>query len=190
MTGKHGGIEHVLIEFADDTLEALLPGDKVLIKARGLGLELLDTPDVRVSNLDPEILGAWGIREEGGALTVPVTHVVPAKVMGSGLGRDSVYRGDYDIQTFSPDVVAEFGLEDLKLGDFVAITDADHSYGRIYRTGAVSVGIVVHSDSFIAGHGPGVTTLLTSATEGRIQPVIDPGANIKLVQARRPAAGG
>jgi hypothetical protein len=185
VTGKHGGIEHVLVEFDDETLEKLLPGDKLLIKARGLGLELADYPDVQVSNIDPEILDAWGIQERDGALHVPVTHTVPAKVMGSGLGRDSVMRGDYDIQTFSPDVVDDFGLEDLRLGDLVAILDADNTHGRIYRTGAVTVGVVVHSDSFVAGHGPGVTTLLSTATVGRICPVIDPQANIKALHGRR-----
>jgi len=185
VTGKHGGIEHVLIEFNDEALEKLLPGDKVLIKARGLGLELLDYPDVRVTNLDPGLLDAWGVREEEGGLVVPVTHTVPARIMGSGLGRDSVFRGDYDIQTFSPDVVAEHGLEDVKLGDLVAILGADNTYGRIYSTGAVSVGVVVHADSFIAGHGPGVTTVLSSGVEGRIRPVLDAEANIKALQERR-----
>jgi len=183
VTGKHGGIEHVMIEFDDETLEKLVPGDRMLIKARGLGLELLDYPDVRVTNLDPDLLDAWGIGEADGALHVPVTHTVPAKVMGSGLGRDSVYRGDYDIQTFDPDVVAEYHLEDLRLGDLVAILDADHTHGRIYRVGAVSVGVVVHADSFIAGHGPGVTTLLTTPTQGRIHPVLTAEANIARLRS-------
>ncbi len=183
VTGKHGGIEHVLVEFDDATLEKMLPGDRILIKSRGLGLELLDYPDVRVTNLDPDLLAAWGIREEGGSLVVPVAHRVPAKVMGSGLGRDSVLRGDYDIQTFSPDVVAEFGLEDLRLGDLVAILDADNRFGRIYRTGAVSIGVVVHSDSFLAGHGPGVTTLLSTAAEGRILPAIAAEANLAALHS-------
>ncbi|MGY5855259.1 MAG: DUF4438 domain-containing protein, partial [Candidatus Thorarchaeota archaeon] len=45
---------------------------------------------------------------------------------------------------------------------------------------AVSVGIVVHSDCVISGHGPGVTTLFTS-TKGIIEPVIDSGANIASI---------
>ena len=66
----------------------------------------------------------------------------------------------------------------------MAILDADHSYGRIYRRGAVSVGIVTHSDCVVAGHGPGVTTLFTSKT-GAIKPVIDPGANIARLMKLR-----
>jgi hypothetical protein len=97
--------------------------------------------------------------------------------MGSGLGRNNVYRGDYDINLFDERMVEEYGLNDLRFGDFVAILDADSTFGRHYSTGAVSVGIIVHGDSYVAGHGPGVTGLLTSRT-GQIAPVIDPGANI------------
>ncbi|NQU74683.1 MAG: DUF4438 domain-containing protein, partial [Planctomycetes bacterium] len=47
----------------------------------------------------------------------------------------------------------------------------------VYRPGAISISIVIHGDSVGAGHGPGLTTLLTSGT-GMIEPVIDPKANI------------
>ena len=104
--------------------------------------------------------------------------------MGSGLGRDNVYRGDYDITTFDREIVAEYGLDELRLGDFVAIMDADHRYGRIYRQGAISIGIVIHGDSVIAGHGPGVTSLMTSST-GKIKPILDPKANIATVMGLR-----
>jgi hypothetical protein len=98
--------------------------------------------------------------------------------MGSGLGHPHSESGDYDIQMFDPQVVAEHHLDTLRFGDFVAIVDAAHEYGRIYLAGAVSVGVVVHSRSDVAGHGPGVTTVLTSRS-GRIRPVIDPGANLR-----------
>ncbi|GIX08063.1 MAG: DUF4438 domain-containing protein [Candidatus Poribacteria bacterium] len=184
VTGKHGGVEHVLCEFPDEVLEKLLPGDRVRVDAFGQGLELTDYPEIAVRNLDPRLLDVWGIVEEEGRLVVPVTHCVPAKVMGSGLGANTTVRGDYDIQLFSSDVVEEFGLSDLRLGDLVAILDADHTYGRSYFSGAVSVGVVVHSDSYVAGHGPGVTTLLTSRT-GAIRPKTDPEANLKTLMARR-----
>ncbi|MEX1313236.1 MAG: hypothetical protein AB1Z38_03605 [Desulfotignum sp.] len=41
----------------------------------------------------------------------------------------------------------------------------------------MSIGIVVHSDCRLAGHGPGITTLMTSPN-GRITPVKDPDANL------------
>jgi len=177
VTGKHGGIEHVLVDFPPETLEKLMLGDKVLVKAFGVGLKLLDFPDIKVMNLDPRFLEAINPQVEGGKLVVPVTHVVPAGIMGSGLGANQTYSGDYDIQLFDEGVRREFGLDDLRLGDLVAILDADHSFGRIYRKGAVSVGIVVHTNCVSSGHGPGVTTLFTSSV-GRIVPRVDAGANI------------
>ena len=184
VTGKHGGIEHVLVDFPPDILEKLLIGDKILIKAFGVGLRLLDYPDIKVMNMDPRFLEAINPQPNGDKLEIPVTHIIPAAVMGSGLGADQTYSGDYDIQLFDKSTVEKYGLEDLRLGDLVAIQNADHSYGRIYKEGAISIGIVVHSDCVISGHGPGVTTLFTSS-DGKIIPKIDPDANIaKLLKLR------
>ncbi|RLI37246.1 DUF4438 domain-containing protein [Candidatus Bathyarchaeota archaeon] len=180
VTGKHGGIEHVLVDFPPHVMEKMLIGDKVMVKAFGVGLRLLDFPDVRVMNMDPRLLDAIDIKPIGDTLEFPVTHIVPAAIMGSGLGANQTYSGDYDIQLFDEDVRGEYGLDDLRLGDFIAIKDADHSYGRIYRKGAMSIGIVVHSDCVVSGHGPGVTTLLTSG-KGKIKPRIDDDANIAKV---------
>jgi hypothetical protein len=177
ITGKHGGIEHVLVDFPSETLEELLLGDKILVKAYGLGLKLLDFPDIKVLNMDPGLLEAWNPKHNGAKLEVPVTHIVPAAIMGSGLGANQVNSGDYDIQLFDEAVVEQYGLESLRLGDLVAIIDADHSFGRIYRQGAVSVGVVVHTNCVTAGHGPGVTTLMTSS-DGKIVPQLNPKANI------------
>jgi hypothetical protein len=74
-------------------------------------------------------------------------------------------------------MVAQYGLDDIRFGDIVAIADADHRFGRIYRTGFVSIGIVAHGNSFIAGHGPGVTSLLTGPASA-IVPHVDTAANI------------
>ena len=106
-----------------------------------------------------------------------VAKLVPACIMGSGLGRNHAFRGDYDIQMFDDSVVEEYGLADLRLGDLVALVDADNSYGRIYLRGAVTVGVVVHGQCLTAGHGPGVTCLLSSAT-GAIEPIVDKKANL------------
>jgi len=184
VTGKHGGIEHVLVDFPPETLEILLIGSKILIKAFGVGLKLLDYQDIRVMNLSPRFLEAIDPQPKRDKLQVPVTHVIPAAIMGSGLGANQTYSGDYDIQLFDDNVKQEYGLEDLRLGDLVVIQDADHSYGRIYKQGAMTVGIVVHSDCVTSGHGPGVTTLFTSSN-GKIVPRIDPDANIaRLLKLR------
>ena len=180
VTGKHGGIEHVLIDFDEKALEKVVIGDKVQVRGIGLGLEIEAFPEVKVMNVSPALLEALPLkarRGERGVLAVPVTHLVPASIMGSGLGSASCERGDYDIQLFDEAIVQEYGLEDLRFGDLVAIVDADHSFGRIYRTGAMSVGVVVHSCCTTAGHGPGVTTLFASA-KGKISPEVVSDANI------------
>jgi hypothetical protein len=52
VTGKHGGIEHVMVDFSKEVLEKLLPGDKILIKAYGTGLKLQEFyPDVGVFSM-------------------------------------------------------------------------------------------------------------------------------------------
>ncbi len=178
VTGKHGGVEHVVIDFPPDVMRKMAIGDKIQVWSCGLGMRFLDAPEIKVFNADPDFLEAWGLElTDGGILRARVAKMIPAAVMGSGLGRATVVRGDYDIQTFDDTMAERYGLRDLRLGDIVAIVDADHSYGRIYRTGAVSVGVVAHGRSFVAGHGPGVTSLLTS-TLGRIEPVVDANANL------------
>ncbi len=184
VVGKHGGIEHVMTDFQPEGMEKLVIEDKVMVKAYGVGLKLLDIPEVKTYNLSPKFLKAIDPKIASGKLEVPVTHVVPAAIMGSGLGRNHVSSGDYDITLFCEETVKEYGLEDLRLGDLVAIADADHSYGRIYRKGAMSVSIVTHSDCVTAGHGPGTTTLFTSKT-GAIKPVIDAEANIAKILGLR-----
>jgi hypothetical protein len=177
VTGIHGGIEHVMVDFDTSVMANMTYGDKIRLRAVGLGLELADAGDIRVFNCDPDFFDRLGCTWKDGSLSIGVAKIVPAAVMGSGLGRDTVSRGDYDIQTFDPEMVARYGLDGLRFGDIVAIQDADNTFGRIYRTGAVTIGIVAHGGSFVAGHGPGVTTLLTSSS-GRIVPHIDAGANI------------
>ncbi len=178
VTGKHGGIEHVLIDFEPEVLDKLLIEDKILIKAIGQGLRLSDHPEVAVRNLDPGLLAQLHIEERDGHLRCGVAKMVPAKIMGSGIGADQTWSGDYDIQLFDEKTVDEFELGDLRFGDFVAILDTDHTYGRVYKQGAMTIGIVVHSDCYISGHGPGVTTLLTTNTPGKIETYLDSDANL------------
>ncbi|MFA6989471.1 MAG: DUF4438 domain-containing protein, partial [Candidatus Gastranaerophilaceae bacterium] len=48
VTGKHGGCEHVLIDFEPEVLENLVIGDKIQIKAVGTGLEIDEYPEIKV----------------------------------------------------------------------------------------------------------------------------------------------
>jgi len=175
--GTHGGVEHVMIDFSPSTLEKMTLDDKILIKAYGQGFCLTDFPTVKIYNLDPRLWKKMKIGVRGKKLRVPVTTIVPAEVMGSGVGSTNIGSGDYDIMTHDPETVKRHKIDKLCFGDLVAIRDHDNSFGRTFKKGAVSIGVVVHSDCLLAGHGPGVTTIMTSA-KGAIEPVINQGANI------------
>ncbi len=176
--GHHGGSEHVMVDFPGPVKARMTYEDKILIRARGQGLELTDYPHIKLFNLSPDLLFKMNITEQGNnTLTVGVTTKIPAPCMGSGVGRAHVGAGDYDVMTSDPETVQKFNLDKMRFGDIVAIMDHDNSYGRAYVQGAVSIGVVVHSDCRLAGHGPGVATLMTCPAGG-IEPVIDPGANL------------
>ena len=68
----------------------------------GLGLQLVDYPGISVRNLDPHVLLKLDLTEEDGRLIVPVAAVIPARLMGSGIGASSTASGDYDITTTDP----------------------------------------------------------------------------------------
>ncbi len=175
--GHHGGSEHVMIDFARDVLEQMTYDDKIIIRTRGQGLKLIDYPDIKLYNLDPRLLNKMKIKALKKKLKVPVTTIVPAQCMGSGLGTAHVAKGDYDVMTSDPETVKQYKLDKLRFGDFVALLDHDNSYGRAFIKGAVSIGIVVHSDCLLAGHGPGISTLMTCSMP-LIDPVLDAKANI------------
>jgi hypothetical protein len=176
--GHHGGSEHLIVDFPRKVKEKLTYDSKIAVHARGQGLKLLDYPDIVLFNLDPELLRKMKIEKSGKTkLQVPVTTIVPAACLGSGIGSAHVAKGDYDIVTSDPESVKKYKLDQVRFGDFVALMDHDNRYGRAYRQGAVTIGVVVHSDCLLAGHGPGVTTLLTCETS-LIEPVIDPTANM------------
>lgn len=177
VTGKHGGIEHVMIHFDQETLEKMSIDDKIQIKSHGLGLALTKYPDIHVLNIDPELLLDLNIREENGKLIVPVTRKIPAYLMGSGIGNPSSYLGDYDITTADEEANILIGLDTMRFGDIVLLEDCDNTYGRGYLKGAKSIGVVIHSDCILMGHGPGVTTIL-SVKHPQIEVVIDENANI------------
>ncbi len=178
VTGTHGGVEHVLIYFDEETLDQLTLDDKILIKCHGQGLELLDYPDVKVMSIDPKLFEKLGITEKDGKLVVPVVKKIPQRFMGSGVGAPFSQKGDYDILTSDVESIKALGIDTLKFGDLVLLEDSDNTYGLgAMKQGAVSIGVIIHSDCIKAGHGPGVTIIMSSKAP-LIEGVIDGGANI------------
>lgn len=186
VTGKHGGINHVLVDFPTEVLLRLRIGDRVQIVSHGLGLRLPEHPRVEVLNCAPRLLRRWGIVVRDGRLHVPVTHLVPARIMGSGLGKNTAWRGDYDIQLVDRAARERHRLGSLRFGDLVAITDADTRRGPSYAPGRVTIGVIVHGDSTVSGHGPGVTPLL-SGPAAVLRPMLQADANLAEVFGLRRA---
>ncbi len=179
LLGGHGGIEHTIIEFSKEDKEKMCIDDKILVKGCGQGLLIKGFEESVIScGIDPKLLENMGIEVVDGQLIVPVVATVPAYLMGSGLGSSNSHTGDYDIMTTDKEAIKELGLDNLRFGDFVLIEDHTNTVGRAYKKGASTLGIVVHGDSYGHGHGPGITSLLTSNLP-IIKAKITPDANIK-----------
>ncbi|MEA4960589.1 hypothetical protein SDC9_121461 [bioreactor metagenome] len=178
VTGMHGGIDHVLIHFKDEDMEKMAINDVILVKAFGQGLQIEGFEDVICMNIDPALFEKIGIvKNDKGVLEVPVVTEIPAYLMGSGIGSSTAFMGDYDIMTGDKEANKKFGIDKLRFGDLVLLRDCDNTNGRQYLNGAVSIGVVVHSDCIQSGHGPGVTVIMSSKTS-KIKSLINEKANI------------
>ena len=178
VTGGHGGIEHTLVYFDEDTLEKLNIDDKILVKAFGQGLKIEGFDDVVCMNIDPALLEKMKIKvTKDGCLEVPVVTEIPPYLMGSGVGSATAFSGDYDIMTGDKEANEKYGINELRFGDIVLLQDCNNCFGRDYLKGSVTIGVVVHSDCIKAGHGPGVTAIM-SCPVSKIKGKKDKNANI------------
>lgn len=177
VTGEHA---RLLVDFEPDVLEQLGVGDRILLKTHGRGMRLLDFPGVLVKKAGPTLLHNWGLRVSAdGRLQVPVVAKIPAHIMGSGAELTPEFV-DQDLMTGDRAALAEHGIDQLRLGDLVAVIDTDHRYGRGYKPGGVTIGLIMHGDSVMTGHGPGCQDMLVCAG-GEIEPVLDPDANLAKI---------
>jgi hypothetical protein len=181
VTGKSGRFsEHVIIHFEESIREKMAIGDKIVVKARGVGLELTDHPDIKIKSCSPELIENLEMTTNADRkLSVPVVGVVPPHLLGAGAGLTSE-GGSLHIQTKDRKALKDAGLQELRLGDVVALADYDSSWNHGYLREAIGIGVIGQGDSPRAGYGPGITLLLTSATNG-IDPVVTPGVNLKDV---------
>lgn len=179
VTGKTGRFsEHVIIHFEEAVREQLTIGDKIVIKAKGTGLKFDDHPDVMLKGFSPELVEALeATTNSEGKLAVPVVAQVPPHLLGAGAGLVSD-GGSIHIQTADSNALREAGLDQLRLGDVVALSDYDSSWNHGYLRDAVGIGVIAQGDSPRAGYGPGITLVMTSQS-GNIAPVVSPGVNIK-----------
>lgn len=179
--GKKGIIigkfrSYVLVHFADKVLEKLAIGDKLQVKAKGVGLEIDGFKDVFSHGLTPEILEKLVIQNADGKLEVPVVKEIPAEIMGQGAGSGSL-SGNWHIQTCYPPDIKKYGLDDLRFGDLVLLKDIQTDYGKGYFKGGATLGVVCSGPSDISGLGVGVTPIL-STRFGKLTARVEPKANI------------
>ena len=178
VTGKSGRFsEHVIIHFAKADREKLAISDKIMVRSSGVGLKLNDHPSITLKSCSAELLMALEPKSVGGKLEVPVVATVPAHLLGAGAGLTSE-GGSLHIQTTDKKALKQAGLDKLKLGDVVAMSNYDSRYQHGYLRIAVGIGVVGQGDSPRAGYGPGLTLIMTSS-DGNIKPVVRKGVNLK-----------
>lgn len=174
VTGEHA---RNLVDFDPEVAEQLCVGDTIQIRAKGRGLRMLDHPDIELKKMSPELLNNMGlVTLDNGKLQVPVAMELPVRIMASGAELNSEYV-DQDLASVDRALMAELGIDKMRLGDVIAIRHTDHRFGRGYREGYVAICLCIHGDSVMTGHGPGILTIM-AGTEDNIEWVIDSQANI------------
>lgn len=173
VTGEHA---RLLVDFPPEALDDLMVGDTIQIRAVGRGIRLADFPAVEFKKTSPALAGAFGLTVDGGRVVCPVAMELPARVMGSGAELNAEFV-DQDLMSGDRALLAALGIDQMRLGDLVAIRDVDHRFGRSYRRGWTAICLCIHGDSVMTGHGPGILTLVTGPSD-QLAFTIDRGANL------------
>lgn len=177
VTGKSGRFsEQVIVHLPREARTTMAVGDQVLVRSEGIGMKLVDHPEVVLKGISPTLLAALSAEEKDGHVAFGVAAHVPAHLIGAGLGLTSE-GGSLHIQSTDRDLLAELGLDRLRLGDLVAFEDTDSRYNHGYLRGARAIGVVASTDGPRSGYGPGVALLMT-APAGQLGSFDDPDANL------------
>ncbi len=174
ITGEHA---RLLVDFPDEANELLCVGDTIQIITKGRGLAFTNYPHIDLKKCSPELVNAIPIEAvDDTTIRVPVTMELLPRIMGSGAELNAEFV-DQDLMSGDRELMAELGIDQMRLGDLVVIPNADHRYGRGYRKGAVTIVLCIHGDSVMNGHGPGMLALMSCPTPN-IEWEITPDANI------------
>ena len=177
VTGKSGRFsEQVIVHLPREARTRMAVDDQILIRAEGVGLSLADHPEVTLRGIAPELLAALPTREDDAQVAFGVTAEIPAHLVGAGLGLTS-HGGSLHLQSTDRALLAELGLDRLRLGDVVALQDTDSRYNHGYLRGARAIGVVASTDGPRAGYGPGIAILMT-APAGQLGSFDAPEANL------------
>lgn len=176
VTGKSGRFsEQVICHFPREARSRMAVGDQIVVRSEGVGMVLVDHPEVMLKGIAPGLLAALPVRP-GPPPEFGVAARIPAHLVGAGLGLTSE-GGSLHLQSTDRAELAAHGLDALRLGDLVAIEDTDSRYNHGYLRGALAIGVVGATDGPRAGYGPGITVLMT-APGGRLGAFLEPAANI------------
>ena len=173
VTGEHA---RILVDFAPEVLEDMTIGDTIQIRTVGRGIRLEDHPGIEFKKTSPALANALGLRIDGGRIHCPVAMELPPRIMGSGAELNAEFV-DQDLMSGDRALMAELGIDQMRLGDLIGIRNVDHRFGRSYRDGWVAICICIHGDSVMTGHGPGILTLMTGPAD-LLEFDVDPAANI------------
>jgi Domain of unknown function (DUF4438) len=174
VTGKHEAFhayKHVLVHLAADVLDALVPGDRLVVRATGRGMTVDGAPEIACHSLGPELWDAWAPERAGRRLAIRVARVVGPEVVGMGSGRVS------GATSIALQPGADPALEGVRIGDLVAVRDWDATYYTGYHEGRMTIGVVSTGDSPVLGNGPATTILLSGPTDA-FEPRVDDRANL------------
>jgi hypothetical protein len=174
--GQHA---YVLVDFPAAAMASITTGDRVAVTAAGQGLALTEHQSITVKNCSPGLLASMpGGTTADGRLEIHVAAVVPAEAVGAGAGMVSEY-ANTDLMGAYAGLGEDLslGLEGLRIGDIVALEDSDHRYGRGYRPGFLTIGVISTGQCLLFGHGPGPSTLMSGPAEA-FEVVTDPEANL------------
>ena len=161
VTGEHA---RLLVDFHPDVLEELTIGDTIQIRTLGRGLRLESHPGLEFKKTSPALARALGLRVDGGRVSCPVAMELPPRIMGSGAELNAEFV-DQDLMSGDRELMAELGIDRMRLGDLIGIRHVDHRFGRSYREGWVAICLCIHGDSVMTGHGPGILTLITGPAD-------------------------
>jgi len=159
--GKRGEQGRVLVWFAPEVLEKLVPGDSVVVRTFGQGARLPDAlADLggQLLNVDPELLARLPIAIGDKSIAVTVRGKVGSKLVGNGIGRPA-HQWDLDLQV-NAETAGSHGLEYLALGDLVCVQNLDVRHNAGHRHGWVTIGLIVTTTSPRPGHGAGLMPIL------------------------------
>jgi hypothetical protein len=174
VTGKHEAFhayKHVLVHLAADALDALVPDDRLVVRAIGRGMKIDELPELTCHSLGPELWEAWAPERADRRLRLRVARVLAPEVVGMGSGRVS------GATSIALQAGADEALDGLRIGDLVAVSDWDATYYTGYHEGRVTVGVVATGDSPALGNGP-ATTILLSGPSTAFDLVVDGDANL------------